>query len=91
MPAFPHDHSSIEARTVEVDGARVPYLDLVFWAGHATLAGLPATVVPVGRTRAGLPVGMQVVAPYLEDRSALRFAKCLEELLGGFVPPPGLA
>jgi amidase len=91
VAAFPHDHSPIETRTVDVDGASVSYLSLVFWAGLVTVAGLPSTVVPVGRTRAGLPVGMQVVAPYLEDRTALRFARCLEDLLGGFVPPPGLA
>jgi amidase len=91
VAAFPHDHSPIEARTIDVDGVSVHYLSLVFWAGHATLAGLPSTVVPVGRTRAGLPVGMQVVAPYLEDRTGLAFARCLEDLLGGFVPPPGLA
>jgi Asp-tRNA(Asn)/Glu-tRNA(Gln) amidotransferase A subunit family amidase len=34
---------------------------------------------------------MQVMAPHLEDRTALRFAKQLEDVLGGFVPPPGLA
>jgi amidase len=56
-----------------------------------TLVGLPSTCVPIGRTRAGLPVGMQVVAPYLEDRTALQFAKQLEGLLGGFVPPPAFA
>jgi len=91
VAAFPHDHSPIDQRTVDVDGRRVPIFDLLFWAGLVTLAGLPSTVVPIGRTRAGLPVGMQVVAPYLEDRTAIRFAKCLEGLLGGFVPPPAFA
>ena len=35
----------------------------------------------VAWTPAGLPVGVQVVAPFLEDRTALRFAP-------GFTPPP---
>jgi len=91
IAAFPHDHSPFEGRTIEVDGTRIPYIELLFWAGHAVLGGLPATVVPVGRTRSGLPVGMQVMAPWLEDRTAIRFAKQLEDILGGFVPPPGLA
>lgn len=91
VAAFPHDHSPIQSRTVDVDGQRVPYFDLVFWAGLFVLAGLPSTVVPIGRTRAGLPVGMQVVAAHLEDRTAIRFAKCLEDVLGGFVPPPGFS
>jgi amidase len=54
------------------------------------LTYLPATVVPVGLTGAGLPVGIQIVGPYLEDRTMLVVARCIEELLGGFVPPPGI-
>jgi amidase len=54
------------------------------------LTYLPATVVPVGLTAAGLPVGIQIVGPYLEDRTTLAVARCIEELLGGFVPPPGI-
>jgi amidase len=58
------------------------------WTGLVGVAYLPATAVTVGRTRAGLPVGMQVVGPYLEDRTALFVAERLAELTGGFVPPP---
>jgi amidase len=59
------------------------------WVALATVACLPATVVPVGRTPAGLPVGIQIVGPYLEDRTTLAVARRMEELLGGFVPAPG--
>jgi amidase len=89
VPAFPHDHSPFESRTVDVDGRTIRYIELLFWAGLFVMAGLPSTVVPIGRTRAGLPVGMQVVAAHLEDRTAIGFAKHLEDLLGGFVAPPG--
>ena len=34
--------------------------------------GLPVAVPPVGRTADGLPVGVQVVTPYLRDRDAVR-------------------
>jgi amidase len=50
---------------------------------------LPATVVPVGRLASGLPVGIQVVGPYLEDRTALDVAKHLETILGGCPRPAG--
>jgi amidase len=60
------------------------------WVGLPTVAYLPATAVPVGRTAAGLPVGIQIVGPYLEDRTTLAVAQCIAELLGGFVPPPGV-
>jgi amidase len=53
------------------------------------VSNLPATVVPVGRTAAGLPVGLQIVGPYLEDRTTLAVARLVEKLLGGFTPPPG--
>ena len=54
-----------------------------------TMALLPSTVIPVGRTAAGLPVGVQIVGPYLEDRTPLAFAAAAERELGGFVPPAG--
>jgi amidase len=46
-------------------------------------------VVPVGFTAGGLPVGVQVVGPYLEDRTALHVARELESITGGYTPPPG--
>jgi amidase len=33
-------------------------------------------------------VGIQVIGPYLEDRTTLAAARLLEELLGGYEPPP---
>ena len=89
--AFPHDHRPFEARTLEVDGQEIRYMDQVFWAGLITVAYLPSTVAPVGRTPEGLPVGMQIVAPYLEDRTAIHFARLIEDLVGGFEAPPGYA
>jgi amidase len=90
VPAIPHDHSEpfIERRIALADGSR-SYLDLFGWVGLATVAYLPATAVPVGRTAHGLPVGAQIVGPYLEDRTTLAVARVIEELLGGFVAPPG--
>lgn len=36
----------------------------------------------------GLPIGLQAIGPYLEDRTPIRFAELVEEAFGGFVPPP---
>jgi amidase len=88
VPAIPHDHSDSFIDRVLGDGSR-SYLDLFGWVGLATVAYLPATVVPVGRTPQGLPVGIQIVGPYLEDRTTLAVARGIENLLGGYVPPPG--
>jgi amidase len=91
VPAIPHDDSEpfLERTIPLTDGSR-SYLDLFGWVGLATVAYLPATAVPVGRTADGLPVGVQIVGAYLEDRTTLAVARRVEELLGGFVPPPGV-
>ncbi len=89
-PAFRHDHSEpIEARRIEIDGKFYPYLDAqIVWAELATTPGLPATVAPIDRTEDGLPLGVQIIGPYLEDRTTLAFAGLLEREFGGFAPPP---
>jgi amidase len=68
----------------------VPYNDQSVWAGIALLSGLPATTMPVGRTEDGLPIGMQIIGNYLEDRTTIAFAGLVERELGGFTPPPHL-
>jgi aspartyl-tRNA(Asn)/glutamyl-tRNA(Gln) amidotransferase subunit A len=49
----------------------------------ASLAGLPALSVPIGRTAAGLPVGLQVVAPAKREDLMFRVAGAVERALGG--------
>ena len=89
VPAIPHDHSEpFPQRVIEVNGAARPYTDLMAWIALASVTHLPATVVPVGRTASGLPVGVQIVGPYLEDRTTLAVGRLMEEQLGGFVAPP---
>lgn len=89
VPAIPHDHGPVGDRTIDVDGHERPYADQMPWMGLTGLAYLPATVVPVGSTSAGLPVGVQLAGPFLEDRTTLQAARLLEDLLGGFTAPPG--
>lgn len=88
--AFAHDQAQPQfARTLMVNGERRPYHDLMGWLTFVTATYSPATVAPIGRTRAGLPVGMQIVGPYLEDLTTIDFAGRLGELVGGFEAPPG--
>ena len=90
VTAFPHDHSLNQLHRVLTTPAGLrPYLDLSFWIALASLAGLPATTAPVERAQSGLPVGIQIVGPYLEDATPIDVAGRLTELVGGFVPPPG--
>jgi amidase len=34
---------------------------------------------------------VQIVGPYLEDRTTIAFAELTEREFGGFAPPPGYA
>ncbi|WP_307831363.1 amidase [Nucisporomicrobium flavum] len=88
-PAFPHDHSEPMAkRVIPIDGDEHSYLDQTAWGGIATAPGLPATSVPVTRSAQGLPIGVQLIGPLLEDHTPIRFAELLEREFGGFTPPP---
>jgi len=90
--AFPHDHSPMGKRVVDTPEGKRPYLQQVpYWITFASLAGLPATIAPVGRTSTELPVGIQIVAPMWEDATSIEFAALLADRIGGFVPPPGFA
>lgn len=88
-PAYPHDHSDEqEKRRIRIDGKDHVYPDQLAWPGIATLPGLPSTALPTGFSPEGLPVGVQIVGPWLEDRTPLRLAELIERELGGFKPPP---
>jgi len=89
VPAFPHDHRMpMKIRIISTpEGAR-RYEELRFWISFATLCGLPATTAPIGSTVGGLPVGVQVVGPYLEDATTIDLAGYIGALMGGFKVPP---
>lgn len=88
-PAFPHDHSAdMQARPLIIDGVDYPYSSPFILAGVATAPGLPATAAPIGLTPEGLPIGVQIIGPFLEDRTPLALAALIEREFGGFVAPP---
>lgn len=88
--AFPHDNSpDLGARKLLINGEQTAYYSQLAWSGVATLAHLPATAAPMGLSNAGLPIGVQIIGPYLEDRTTIAFAELLEREFGGFVKPPG--
>ena len=74
---------------VLVNGKRRSHLEISHWLMIVNLINQPAVVVPIGRTTAELPVGMQIVAPYLHDRRAIRVAELVSRHLGGYEAPPG--
>lgn len=90
VPALPHDHTDIQTRIIPFEDQGLSHAQVLMpWAGLTIVSCLPATVAPIGLTRSGLPVGVQIVGPYLEDRTPIHFAKLMKDVVGGFVPPPG--
>ncbi len=91
ITAFPHDHSEEPyGRRVLVNGNSQCYIDTnMAWPMLASAAWLPATAAPIGLAKNGLPVGVQIIGPYLEDRTTMHFAKLLKSITGGSLMPPG--
>ncbi len=88
VPAFPHTTGSWFQRRLEINGQSVLYARQSAYASIATLCGQPATAFPVGLTRSGLPIGLQAIGPYLEDRTPIRFAALVAQQFGGYHRPP---
>jgi len=52
----------------------------------ANVFGLPATHVPLGFNKNGLPIGVQIIAGPNMDRLCLKVAKEIEQVFGGWIP-----
>jgi amidase len=72
MPTVAFKHMAVKPdSTIEVDGKPQSYLTNIMWAAAATSAGLPASVAPIDRSPTQLPIGVQIIGPFLEDRTTI--------------------
>lgn len=74
-PAKPHHHGLVEVS------------DFSHLMVH-NLTGWPAAVVRCGTSADGLPIGVQIAARPWQDATALAVAGYLEQVFGGYQPPP---
>ncbi len=96
-PAFAlmHEVPKLQQQLM-VDGTARPNADTYFWIGLASVAYLPATTIPAGRSAAGLPpglplglpIGLQIIGPEYADLRCIALARLLETAHRGFEPPP---
>ncbi len=84
-PAVRNDHRG----PLPVDGRTVDYAASFAFAEVASIAGLPAVVVPVTRDAQGLPIGVQLVGRPFDEPLLLAVARLLEQARGPF-PHPSL-
>ena len=87
--AFKHQTDPQQERMLPLDDTEVPYLLNIVYPMWAIYTGQPATAFPAGLSSAGLPLGLQAIGPYLEDRTTIRFAQILGREWYSFEPPPG--
>jgi len=76
-PAFPHG-----ATRVDVKGESISVFRSCSYSQTFNVFGLPAAVVPVARTRDGLPIGIQVIGQPHNERGVLAAAAIIEQSAG---------
>ena len=81
VTAFPHDDTPTTERELIIDGAPTSYGVQLAFPGLAAFPGLPATAVPVGRDKDGLPIGVQVIADHWQDHKAIAIARAVHRLM----------
>jgi amidase len=87
--AFKHQTDPQDQRTLTLDDREVSYGLNIMYPMWAIFTGQPATAFPAGLSSTGLPLGLQAIGPYLEDRTTIRLAQLLEREWYAFEPPPG--
>lgn len=83
--AFTHRRTGA---AIEVDDNKVPYM---LGAGGYTsifnLTGHPSVVIPAGKSKEGLPIGIQIVGRRWSDRQIINIADKLKDVTIGYVRP----
>jgi amidase len=83
VTAFKHG-----ATEVEIDGKTYPHFMAGWPVAWGNCAGLPGVVVPCGKDRDGMPIGLQINGRAFGEETVLAVAKAAETALGGYQKPP---
>ena len=81
-PAFPHCDTG---KPIKVDGVKFPYL--LTCGGYTmplNLIGSPVVVIPIGQSKEGLPIGVQIVGKRWQDLKLLAIANAISKVVGKF-------
>jgi Asp-tRNA(Asn)/Glu-tRNA(Gln) amidotransferase A subunit family amidase len=82
VPAFRHGE-----RSWEIEEKTVRYLEAWSYCEWFNLLGMPAAVVPMGKSSEGLPIGIQIAGRPWEEERVLSIAEELEAQTGGWQKP----
>ncbi|MEU6632930.1 amidase family protein [Streptomyces parvus] len=77
------DQTSVPSndRYITVDGERRGFYEQTSWLNLSSPVGLPTVVMPTGQTSDGRPLAIQIIGPYLSDRTVITVAKLLAKVL----------
>jgi aspartyl-tRNA(Asn)/glutamyl-tRNA(Gln) amidotransferase subunit A len=75
VPAHAHD-----AAEFDINGQSVSSLHVMHATAPFSVTGLPGLSMRFGTSRDGLPVGVQLVSPWLAESTILHLAKLLESV-----------
>jgi Asp-tRNA(Asn)/Glu-tRNA(Gln) amidotransferase A subunit family amidase len=76
------------ARRVKVGGRELSIFQAFKHSRSFNVLGLPCVSVPAGRSKEGLPIGVQIIGKPFDEETVLAAASVIEESLGGWMPPP---
>jgi amidase len=83
--AFKHQKPGVP---LKINGKKIPYTKaFIPFNFPSTIPGHPILVIPIGITKSGLPVGIQIHAQKWHDNKLLQIGKELEKLTDGFQIP----
>jgi Asp-tRNA(Asn)/Glu-tRNA(Gln) amidotransferase A subunit family amidase len=76
-PAYPHD-----TLKVEVNGTTMGTFRAFSYSQAFNVFDLPVVTIPAGRSKYGLPIGVQIVGRPFEEEVVLRVAETVSDVLG---------
>ncbi len=85
-PAYQHDVHKVMVGKVTFSTFRAFSYSQTF-----NVFDLPAVTIPASRTKAGLPIGVQIIGRPFEEETVLAAAAIVEQALGGWQMPPALS
>ena len=75
---------------IEIEGRKAPYF--LANGGYTmlfNLTGHPVVVIPISKSKSGLPIGMQIVGKRWKEMELVAIARQIDLIAGSFQNPPG--
>ena len=81
-PAFEHCKTG---KPIMVEGRKVNYWEMCLpFTFVANVLGFPTLVIPLGKSKDNLPIGIQIMGPYHSEKQLIKFTKLLEPYVQGY-------